>query len=136
MDTTLYPDQVWINTPVGDATPDYDMIMNLGHNWGVGTPNSHFYIKDLAIWDKSLSDAECLEIYNSGSLIDLETVTAASNLKAWFDFNENTHPDPQSNSDIVLSDKLGNHPDIGDSVFMHGESSFNHWEFSTNIPNG
>jgi hypothetical protein len=41
-------------------------------------------IDEFAVWDKYLSDAECLEIYNGGAGVDLDSVSAVGNLRNWW----------------------------------------------------
>lgn len=47
---------------------------------------------DVAIWDKYLTDAECLEIYNSGSPNNLQTTSMSANLDYWWRLGENGGP--------------------------------------------
>jgi len=49
-----------------------------------GTYGFEGNIDEFAIWNKYLSDAECLEIYNGGSGVDLSSVSAAGNLQNWW----------------------------------------------------
>ena len=42
------------------------------------------YIDELSIWNKELSDHECIELYNSGSPTDLAASTMAANLQNWW----------------------------------------------------
>lgn len=65
-------------TTVFDTTGSFFIGRNSG-SWGF-----EGNIDEFAIWNKYLSDADCLEIYNGGSGIDLSTVSAAGNLQNWW----------------------------------------------------
>jgi len=47
-------------------------------------------LDEFALWNKYLTDAECLEIYNGGKGIDLTTVAAAANLQHWWRMGDPT----------------------------------------------
>ena len=47
-------------------------------------------IDELAVWNKYLSNADCLEIYNGGSGVDLTTLTPAANLQHWWRMGDPT----------------------------------------------
>ncbi|MCP4162811.1 MAG: LamG domain-containing protein [Deltaproteobacteria bacterium] len=42
------------------------------------------WIDEFAVWNKYLTNAECLEIYNGGAGVDLNTVAASGNLQHWW----------------------------------------------------
>jgi hypothetical protein len=42
------------------------------------------FIDEFAVWNKYLTNADCLEIYNGGAGVDLNTVAASGNLQHWW----------------------------------------------------
>jgi surface protein len=74
-----------IATFVGDGTTRF------GKKTGTAQPFGG-NMCDIAIWDKYLTDAECVEIYNSGTPNNLQTTSMASNLEYWWRLGENGGP--------------------------------------------
>jgi hypothetical protein len=47
-------------------------------------------IDDFAVWNKYLTDADCLEVYGGGSGVDLNNITPSPNLKNWWRMGDPT----------------------------------------------
>ena len=62
----------------------------IGRNAGGGYLSG--YMCDVAVWDKYLTDAECVELYNSGTPNNLQTTSMASDLDYWWRLGENGGP--------------------------------------------
>ena len=64
------------------TTFDQTGFTYIGRN--VGSWGFEGNIDEFAVWNKYLSNADCLEIYNGGSGVDLTTLTPAANLQHWW----------------------------------------------------
>ena len=78
-------------TETGIATFVGDGTTRFGKKGGAAQPFGG-NMCDVAIWDKYLTDAECLEIYNSGSPNNLQTTSMSANLDYWWRLGENGGP--------------------------------------------
>ena len=54
----------------------------IGRNSSGGYFNG--YLDEASIWDSYLTDAECIELYNAGTPIDLATSSMSANLQHWW----------------------------------------------------
>ena len=65
-----------------------------GFDFLVGQRNNSFYysglIDHMTVWNKELSDAEVLELYNSGFTFNPTTHSAQVNLVSWYRFGDGT----------------------------------------------
>jgi hypothetical protein len=67
-------------------------------------------LDEVSVWNKYLSDTDCIEIYNGGTPNDLSTVAAAVNLQHWWRMGDgDTFPtiiDHASNNDGAMNNML------------------------------
>ena len=49
-------------------------------------------LDEFSIWDKYLTDAECIELYNSGTPTDLTASSMTGNLQHWWRMGDPTGP--------------------------------------------
>lgn len=78
VDGTNYNNKNQTVTTVFDTTGN----AYLGRN--AGSYGFDGFIDEFAVWDKYLSDADCIEIYNAGVPNNLTNVAASANLKHWW----------------------------------------------------
>ena len=71
------------------------------------------YLDELSIWDKYLSDAEAIEVYNSGTPTDLAASSMAANLQHWWRMGDPTgtssYPtiiDAQGSLDLTMNNQI------------------------------
>tara|TARA_R110000744_G_scaffold76677_1_gene151837 strand:+ start:886 stop:1647 length:762 start_codon:yes stop_codon:yes gene_type:complete len=67
-----------------DITGDFFMGRNAGSYAFDGN------LDEFAVWDKYLTDADCIEIYNGGTPNDLSTLSMAANLQHWWRMGDPT----------------------------------------------
>lgn len=79
-------------------TPSSGALTNSSSNTGdllLGRRGSSFYYKgkmqNVSRWDKSLSEAEVSEIYNSGTPLNLGDHSAVANLTSWWKLNDESN---------------------------------------------
>jgi len=60
----------------------------IGRNSGGGTWDG--YLDEISIYDKYLTDAECIELYNSGNPTDLQSASFVANLTDWWRMGDPT----------------------------------------------
>ena len=70
--------------------PNYNIVTTIG---GTHTPTSNTledYIADTVVFDKELSAAEVIEIYNGGKVKDMTKATTYSNIISWWKMGDDT----------------------------------------------
>lgn len=77
-------DGTTINSKNQTVTTVFDTLGTTYIGRNAGSYGFEGNIDEFAIWNKYLSDADCIEIYNGGAGIDLNTVSAAGNLQNWW----------------------------------------------------
>lgn len=65
-------------------TDTFDTSGNFYIGRNLGSYNFNGYIDDFAVWNKYLTDADCLEVYGGGSGVDLNNITPSGNLQNWW----------------------------------------------------
>ena len=73
--------------------------------------NSATIYNDLTMWNKQLSDSEVTELYNSGTVLDAQTHSAAANLKGHWTFETD-------GSNTVVDTGVGDFTISGDSAIV------------------
>ena len=85
------------NKTVPSVTFNQSGLAFIGRN--AGSYNFEGHIDEFSIWNKRLSDAECLEIYNNGVPNNLNASTMSTNLMHWWRMGE--LPGPPSFPTII-----------------------------------
>jgi|TARA_R110000824_G_scaffold31328_4_gene102064 hypothetical protein len=83
-DGTIINNKSQTVTTTFDTTGDFYMGRNAGSFGFDGN------LDEFAVWDKYLTDADCIEIYNSGTPNDLSTLSMAANLQHWWRMGDPT----------------------------------------------
>tara|TARA_R110000744_G_C19317064_1_gene557265 strand:+ start:479 stop:1231 length:753 start_codon:yes stop_codon:yes gene_type:complete len=73
-----------INNKNESITTTFDTTGNAYIGRNSGSFGFEGNIDEFSIWNKYLTNADCIEIYNGGTPNDLSTVSAASNLQNWW----------------------------------------------------
>jgi len=76
---------IWNQTDITGST-------SIGANNASGTPGGFWdgYIDEVSIFDKYLTNADCIELFNSGTPTDLSASSMASNLQHWWRMGDPT----------------------------------------------
>jgi len=84
----------------------------IGRN--AGSYNFAGNIDEIAIWTKYLTNAECVEIYNSGVPTDLQASSVSANLQSWWRMGDPGGPgsyptivDQESGNNATMTNMLG-----------------------------
>lgn len=75
-------------TPPGNSMPDWTSA----YPFEIGRAPANYYvgnIDEVSIWNKALTDADAIEIYNSGTPVDLTATSIAGNLVSWWRMGDN-----------------------------------------------